>query len=342
MDAKYESVVVSSRVRLARNFRDYPFPNRLLRDPHSEEISGEIIRLVTGEFTSVEEFKSHRIREMPEELAALYLRHNLISRDLLRNRDISAVLISDDRSIAVMINEEDHIREQCIMDGYDLDRVYERISGIDGMISESIPFAYDERLGYLTACPTNLGTGLRASAMLFLPALMKSREGKNFAAELKKSGFALRGTFGEGSGAECDLWQLSNEITLGSSEEDIISDVKSIVDRVVELEITLRKEIMQSGGAALKDKIMRSYGILANAYLLGAKEFAERIGDIRLGIALGYIDGDVRLLVRLVNGMSAALRSDKTDAADDLMREDPDRCRAEYVRKALSGRGIKA
>ena len=172
----FESVAVSTRMRLARNFADYPFPGRLLKDAHAEEQAKEIVRLITAALSGVDQFTLYELKNLSDERMALLSERNLISRDLIRNRRISSALISSDEIISVMINEEDHVREQYFMHGFDLARAWERITGLDDAISESVPFAFDEEFGYLTACPTNLGTGLRASVMLFLPAL--SRRGK--------------------------------------------------------------------------------------------------------------------------------------------------------------------
>ena len=204
-------VAVSTRIRLARNFEDYPFPNRLF----DVSLAEEIVRLVTDELCGVEDFTLRRMNTVTEEEAASLRESNLISRDLWKNRAISAVLISSDESISVMINEEDHIREQYFMKGFDLETAYERLSGIDDLIASAIPFAYDKQFGYLTACPTNLGTGLRASVMLFLPAMARSGLMRAVAEEFSREGLTVRGAYGEGSGAEGALYQLSNERTLG-------------------------------------------------------------------------------------------------------------------------------
>ena len=254
----HASVVASTRMRLARNFADYPFPNVLLQDAHAEEQADEIVSILTAELNRLDTFRLYEMRSVSEETAALLQERNLISRDLLANNRISAALVSEDEHISVMINEEDHLRVQYFMKGLDLNRAYERVSGFDDLISETIPFAYDSEFGYLTACPTNLGTGLRASVMLFLPAL--SRRGL--------------------------------EMTLGRSEEYILELVEEEVELLTEFEIRERMCMKLEGGLSLVDEIGRSYGILLGCKKITAAELAARVADIKLGLALGCIEGE--------------------------------------------------
>jgi protein arginine kinase len=284
----YESVAVSSRIRLARNFADYPFPARLIRDAHAEEQAQEMISLISAQLGGLDAFVRYDMKHISDERAAFLTERNLISRDLLKHKKISAALILPDESISVMINEEDHIRAQYFMKGFDLNTAFERISGIDDAISESIPFAYDQTLGYLTACPTNLGTGLRASVMLFLPAASARGRMRTVVPELTRLGLAVRGAFGEGSGSEGHLFQVSNEVTLGYSEQEILSVVVAAVEYLVETELRERGRMKAEEGNALKDKIMRAYGVLTNCCRLEAREFSSLVSDVKLGVALGY------------------------------------------------------
>lgn len=286
----FECVAVSTRIRLARNFVDYPFPARLLADRHAEEQSREIVQIVSEALRALDHFDFYDMKDIPDDRAAFFIERNLISRDLLKHRGISAALIDRNESMAVMINEEDHIREQCFVKGYDLRWAYERLAGIDDLISETIPFAYDEQFGYLTACPTNLGTGLRASVMLFLPATTRRGLISKIERELKGRGLVVRGSLGEGSGAEGEMFQVSNEVTLGLSEDDILECVEDAVSYVVEFELRERERMKVEEGLRLKDSVMRSYGILSNCCMIGEKEFADLTADLKLGIALGYFE----------------------------------------------------
>ena len=331
---KYESVAVSSRIRLARNFADYPFPARLLRDAHAEEQAQEIIQLVSAKLSRLDAFVLSEMKNLSDERSAFLVERNLVSRELISNRRISAALILRDESMSVMINEEDHIRAQYFIRGFDLGKAFERISGIDDAISESIPFAYDDMFGYLTACPTNLGTGLRASVMCFLPAVSRRGLMRRISPELTRLGLTVRGAFGEGSGAEGDLFQISNEVTLGQSEGDILSVVERAVSTVVEFELRERDRMKAEEGLALKDKIMRSYGVLTNACKMDLREFSARISDVKLGVALGYFkdeEDDDRM--RELDDLFVEMRPANINRLNGapLCKEEQDEYRAEYA-----------
>ena len=327
----YENVVVSTRMRLARNFADYPFPNKL----KDEETAHEMVRILYGELKKVESFVLYEMNAVTEEKAEFLKERNLISQDLWNNRKYSAALVSGDESISVMINEEDHIREQYFIHGYDLRRAYERISGIDDIISEIIPFAYDEALGYLTACPTNIGTGLRASVMLFLPALVRYDKMRSVAAELKKIGLTVRGAFGEGSGSEGYMYQISNEVTLGMSELKILEKVENAVAVVAAKEFLYREQLEKELGLDLVDSILRAYGVLSSCMKLSGQEFMKLMTEVKLGVALGILEGDMGLLDSLIVDLRPANINKLNGAA--LSLEECDIYRAEYVGKALRG-----
>ncbi len=337
---EFEWVAVSSRIRLARNFRDYPFPARLMKDPHAAEQASEMIRLLSAELESLEDFTLYEMDCVSDERAAVLTEKYLISRDLIKHRPIAAALVSKDESISVMINEEDHVREQYFMQGLDLKRAYERISGIDDVISDSIPFAYDAELGYLTACPTNLGTGLRASVMLFLPAISRRKHMRHIIPTLNRLGLTVRGTFGEGSLNEGDMFQVSNEVTLGKSEEDILLVVEQAVGLLVETELRERGRMKAEEGLTLKDTVMRAYGVLTNCCLLDEKEFTRRLSDLKLGIALGYFGmaengRDDRM--RELNDLAIAVRPAGISRilGEKLTADEESAYRAEYVSKTI-------
>lgn len=343
----FESVAVSTRMRLARNFADYPFPGRLLKDAHAEEQAQEIVRLITTSLSKVDQFTLYEMKNLSDERMAYLLERNLISRDLVRNRRISAALISSDEIISVMLNEEDHVREQYFMHGFDLSRAWERITGLDDAISEIVPFAFDEQFGYLTACPTNLGTGLRASVMLFLPAL--SRRGamaREIVPELLRLGLTARGAYGEGSGAEGDLFQVSNEVTLGVSEEEILSIVGEAVNATVESELLERSRMKAEGGMALRDRICRAYGVLTNCRLLEEHEFLRLLSDVKLGLALGYFsDGsEDDAWMGVLDELASVLRPANINRLNGgpLDKQGQDAYRAEYARTAISAMHLQA
>ncbi len=342
---KYESVAVSSRIRLARNFADYPFPARLLRDAHAEEQAQEMIQLVSAKLAMLDAFVLYEMKNLSDERASFLVERHLISRDLISNRRISAALMLRDESMSVMINEEDHIRAQYFIRGFDLEKAFERISGIDDAISESIPFAYDETFGYLTACPTNLGTGLRASVMLFLPAVSRRGLMRRISPELTRLGLTVRGAFGEGSGAEGDLFQISNEVTLGLTESEILSVVERAVSTVVEFELRERDRMKAEEGIALKDKIMRSYGVLTNACKMDLREFSARISDLKLGLALGYFkEEEESESMSELDDLFVEMRPANVNRLNGapLSKEEQDEYRAEYASVKIRKMQLKA
>ena len=327
-------VAVSTRIRLARNFEDYPFPNRLT----DVSLAQEIVQLVTDELCGVEDFTLRRMNNLSAEEASSLRESNLISQDLIKNRAISAVLISSDESISVMINEEDHIREQYFMKGFDLEAAYERLAGIDDIIASAIPFAYDKQFGYLTACPTNLGTGLRASVMLFLPAMARSGLMRTFAEELAREGLTVRGAYGEGSGAEGALYQISNERTLGRSEEEILRAVDSAVGRIIETEHAERRRILKEDRIGIADVVLRSLGILTNCVRLNMREFMRYMQNVKFGVVLGLLDGNIEEL----DGLIVDMRPSNIDQINGSPLEEGgyDTFRAAYVGDVLRRMGL--
>ncbi len=234
-----------------------------------------------------------------------------------------------------MINEEDHLREQCIVKGLDLQLAYETMSEIDGRISRSMKFAYDEQLGFLTACPTNLGTGLRASVMLFLPALTINGLMPRVIKAVARLGLTVRGIYGEGSRAEGYIYQISNEVTLGVTEEEIIQQVEETVKKVCDLE-TAERENLKNGPDALdvRDECLRSYGILTNCAKLSTEELVKYAAGVKLAACLGYIKLDD---VAQIDELLVKMRPSNVNAASDreLTPTERDAYRAQYVGKYL-------
>lgn len=282
-----EKTVVSTRIRLARNLEGYPFPSHL----KDEKQAKEVIRRVSSGLSRLDEFRLYYMDAISDEEALSLKENHLISPNLIKNRRYSAALINREESVAIMINEEDHLREQCIVKGLDLHLAYDTMSEIDNRISRSMKFAYDEQLGFLTACPTNLGTGLRASVMFFLPALTINGLMPKVIKSVAYLGLTVRGIYGEGSEAEGFMYQISNEVTLGVTEEYILSQVEEVVKKVCDLEEAERKRLKE-GSAALEiqDECLRSYGILTNCAKLSTGELIKLAANVKLGACLGYID----------------------------------------------------
>ncbi|MDE6585793.1 MAG: ATP--guanido phosphotransferase [Clostridia bacterium] len=327
----FSTIAVSTRVRLARNIEGYPFPSHLKDDRQAKDI----IRLVTSGLARYTDFKIHYMDLISEEEALSLKENHLISPNLMRSNRCSAALINNEGSISVMINEEDHLREQCIVKGLDLRLAYDTMSEIDAHISKSMKFAYDEQFGYLTACPTNLGTGLRASVMLFLPALTINGMMPRVIKSVSRMGLTVRGIYGEGSRAEGYVYQISNEVTLGVTEEQILSEVQEIVEKVCKLELSEREELKNGVDALdIRDECMRAYGILTNCAKLSTEELVRYAACVKLGACLGYIHiKDVTEIDELTRNM----RPSNINAASgkDLSPVERDVYRAQYTAKCL-------
>ena len=271
-----------------------------------------------------------------DEDKALSLQENhLISPNLIANRKYSAVLINREENVSVMLNEEDHLREQCIVKGLELRHAYDTMSEIDDCISRSMKFAFDEQFGFLTACPTNVGTGLRASVMLFLPALTINGVMPRLLRSISRLGLTARGMFGEGSAAEGYIYQISNEVTLGVTEEEILALVEDVVKRVCALEEVQRENLKSCPSALdIKDECLRSYGILTNCAKLSTGELVKLAAAVKLGACLGYINlDDVSLIDELVVKMRP---SNINTAAERVIPPlERDVYRAQHVSKYL-------
>lgn len=278
---KSGDIVLSSRVRLARNIADLPFASRMTaeqRDDMLERCRGAMpdMKYIDLDKMSFEEKKA---------LAECHL----ISPDMANCKEKSGLLTNDDCTLCIMLGEEDHIRIQAMSPGFDLDLCLKNANDADDKLEESIDYGFDERFGYLTCCPTNVGTGMRASAMLHLPALTAAGRIEGIIRSLSKLGVAVRGIYGEGSRADGNIYQISNQVTLGVSEQETVEKLKQVIDEVVQQEREMSRSIYSSGKLQFEDKVMRSFGILTNARLISSGEAMNLISDVRWGINLGII-----------------------------------------------------
>jgi protein arginine kinase len=238
-----------------------------------------------------------------------------------------------------MLNEEDHIRLQCITSGFNLDETYDLANKLDNLLEEKLDYAFDEKLGYLTACPTNIGTGLRASVMLHLPALSMNNEMVRILNVVGQVGMTIRGLFGEGSKAEGDLYQISNQVTLGLSEEEIINNLKAVVAQIIDREQWSRQQLMKGYKYELQDKVYRSLGVLRSAVLLNSKECLNLISNVRMGVEMGIIkDVDVQVLNSLLVETQPATLQLISNVK--LSEKDRDFNRAKLIRKKLGGNDL--
>ena len=280
----FKGNIIMSRVRLARNLKGYPF--KVTRPALAKEIVKKVNRALVRSDTFDLFFTANL---SPMQLEAMKERH-LISQNLIDNRSCGAALINQDKNVSVMINEEDVIREQCFMRGLSLTEAYKKLNRIDDALAKNLDLAFDDNFGYLTACPTNLGTGLRASVMLFLPALTEGRKIGALAKEVEALGLTIRGIYGEGSDAEGYMYQISNEVTLGVSEYEIITQVEEAVEAVCNAEREQMNRLFVKNELKTMDRAKKSYGVLTNAVMLSYSEFLSHVANVKLGAMLGYIN----------------------------------------------------
>ena len=281
------STVISTRVRLARNLKDYPFPLKLSEQGREKVI--ELVKKAISESNSAiaNDFSFIKISDLDSRQSVSLVEKRLVSPEFISETKGRALLLSKDESVSIMLNEEDHIRLQVIKQGLSLEETYDEADRLDTLLDENLSFAFDEKLGYLTQCPTNLGTGMRASVMLHLPALEKSRAISRIAGNLSKLGLTIRGAHGEGTEPQGALYQLSNQVTLGISEKAAIENLKSITEQLVAQEEQARERLCSS--VEVQDTISRSLGILKYAKVITHEEALKLLSNVRLGIEAGQI-----------------------------------------------------
>lgn len=280
-------IVISNRIRLARNSPQFPFPNRISLQQEREFlnfISHLPLKKEQNHFQDLH-FIDLSLIPLPEKLV-LVEKHE-ISPQLAMSEGAKGLIVNGDETLSVMINEEDHLRIQSISSGLDLEKTWDIASEADDVISEYMPPAFSERWGYLTSCPTNTGTGMRASVMLHLPALVMSGQSRKALGGLGNFGLTCRGLYGEGTDSKGNLFQISNQVTLGLSEDDIMNHLKAIAMRIIGQERLLRQQIMDQERIYLEDRVYRAEAILKSARTLGSEEAFTYLSDLRLGIDMG-------------------------------------------------------
>ncbi len=287
-------IVVSSRIRLARNFKDYPFSSRLSMD-HREEINA----LVRDALSQNEEGLGYYAADAttPDARRAMAERH-LIGREYAESGRRRSMLLSADESVCLLLCDTDHIRLQVMTAGLELQKAYETANRLEDIIGEQLPYAFDEKWGYLTECPTDLGTGMKASVLLHLPALEATDGIETLAKAVSKIGLTLRGTFGEGSQASGSLYQLSNRITMGMEESAVLENLRSITLQVIARETDARKNLSE---LKIEDAAYRALGLLQNARILSLREFTDALSHLRLGVSMGKVPN---VSVQTLNGLN--------------------------------------
>ncbi|WP_156291788.1 protein arginine kinase [Oceanobacillus salinisoli] len=282
-------IVLSSRIRLARNIADIPYPLFAEDEKLAEVQSLFQQEYANKSFQEYSDFQFILVRDLSSVEKRVLVEKHLISPHLTKHTNESAAMISGNEQVSIMINEEDHLRIQLYFPGLQLRHALEKAFVIDDWLEEKVNYAFDETKGYLTTCPTNVGTGMRASVMMHLPALVLTRQINRMMPAINQLGLVVRGIYGEGSEALGNIFQISNQITLGKSEEDIVEDLESVVNQLIEHERNARDVIMKESPIALEDRIYRSYGVLAYSRVIESKEASNCISNVRLGIDLGII-----------------------------------------------------
>ena len=328
------NIVISSRIRLARSLKNYPFSNNT-----NLEKANDVLVKEFNDINTVGNFNTYRLKNLSQLALEEMLEDHLISSQLIENSDISGVAISDDKTVSIMVNEEDHLREQCLLSGLDLKRAYDIINDIDNELNISLNFDYDKNFGYLTACPTNVGTGIRASVMMFLPGICLTNNFEEMVNAVSKLGICVRGAYGEGSQANGYVFQISNQFSLGKTEDEIIQLVESTVLKICDLEKKARNNLMANNENKLTDDVFRAYGVLSNCYLIGSNEACEYLSKLKLGVALNIINlKNPEIIDELLKNISACKINGMSGA--NLSAIERDKSRAQYLGRVLKNMRI--
>ena len=334
----HSDVVISSRVRFARNLAGFPFVNRANRRQRYEVLESCRAQIMTNRLADNTLWV--QLADSPAIDRQLLVERHLISRDLARHKaDIPrAVAIGADETFAIMVNEEDHLRIQVLRSGMQLADAYSQISRIDDILEEKLDYAFSKKLGYLTACPTNVGTGVRVSVMMHLPALKLTGEIEKVKRAARDMHLAVRGLFGEGSEALGDLYQVSNQTTLGRTEKEVLADFETtIIPQVIAYEHQARQALLRQREKQLDDKIWRAWATLTNARVLGTDEALQLLSHVRLGVHTTRLDlTDIRTVNELLllcqpAHLQKVTGQEMTPAARRIAR-------ADLMRQRLGGR----
>ncbi len=328
-------IVISTRIRLARNLKDYPFATKLQATQAKEMIAAVHDALKKSPALKAQ-LSFFNMSDFDESKVGSLVERHLISPEFANSHAERSLVLSGDERISVMLNEEDHIRLQVMGTGLCPDDCLKGAVMLDMLLDESLNLAFNEELGYLTHCPTNLGTGLRASAMMHLPMLTRCGEISRMIADAGKIGIAVRGLYGEGSRVKSELYQISNQLTLGFTEEEIVERLTGIAEQIISRERSLREMALKKARNEFEDRIFRSAAVLKSARLISADEAENLISDLRLGVSCSLILGiDFDLINRMQYEIGPA--SITLNHGLPSSPAERDRLRAAYLRKTLSG-----
>lgn len=331
-------IALSSRVRLARNLAGVPFPHAM-NDSQGKMVIDQAKEAIKelNRFGFLGKMEFYLLNGVPPLDRRVLVEKHLISPQHSEGEKPKALALAPDESVSIMVNEEDHLRVQCLFSGLQPEAALKLALRVDNALESKMDFAYTDRLGYLTCCPTNTGTGLRASVMVHLPGLGISNQlGRVFqtAAQL---GLTVRGFYGEGTEAVGNIFQISNQITLGRSEEEIVANLQAVASKIIEQERLARENLKRDPSHSLEDRIWRSFGILSHARVISSDEAMKLLSDVRLGLALGIINTvDQKTLNQLLVSIRPAFL--QKQAGGELTPYERDQRRAAMIRSKITGR----
>lgn len=327
-----DDVVISSRIRIARNLENFKFPQIMNRE-EAEDISLKILN-VAKKSDGFNDYKFYRVNDFSVLEKNVFIEEHLISPNLVQNQEKGSFLLKNDESVTIMINEEDHLRIQCLSSGLNLEELWSAANNIDDILEESLDFAFDEKFGYLTSCPTNTGTGMRASVMIHLPSLVFTGYMNNIYQALSQIGLTVRGLYGEGTSALGNIFQISNQTTLGETEEEIIQKLKNVIIQIADKEREVRNKLLNTRQIEIEDKVFRSMGILKYSRILSSNEAMSLLSDVKMGIEMGIIKNiepkEINKLMILIQPASLQKYFET-----DLTAEKRDIKRAELIREKI-------
>jgi protein arginine kinase len=331
-DGPHSQIVISSRVRLARNLKNHAFPGWAKKTERLQIL--ETIKPIVESLSEMSDAFSVYSQDLSALEKQVLVERHLISREHAAKGVGSAVVMNRRQTLSIMINEEDHLRMQAIRAGLQLKSVFKMIDKVDSALEERLDFAFHPQVGYLTACPTNVGTGMRGSAMVHLPALVLSEQINQVIQAVNKIGLAVRGLYGEGTEALGNLFQVSNQTTLGEKEDEIIARLHKVIEQIIEHEQNARQMLVQKKPNTLLDHIGRGYGILRHAYSMTSKEALNLLSFMKLGIDLGFFPEDCRQSVDELFMETQPAHLQK-GSQQKLAAEERDSLRAQIVRAKL-------
>jgi protein arginine kinase len=329
-------IVMSSRIRLARNLAAFPFTNRA--SAHQKADLETLLRERISKLDLTPRLTYFNLATLPQLDRQFLIERQLISREIAAAEGPRGVAFDDRETVSLMVNEEDQLRLQVMRSGLALDEAWQTIDRVDDLLEQRVTYAFSEELGYLTACPTNVGTGMRASVLLHLPALGWTKQIEKVFRALQKINLAVRGLYGEGSRASGDFFQISNQVTLGKSEAAILSEIREVIPEIIKYERHARNTLVKENRQALQDRVSRAFGTLSSATMMTSEETMDLLSSVRLGIHLGLLDDVTISTVNelFLNTQPAHLQKLMGNTLDG---EERNAARARYLRTRLREAG---